>query len=360
MPEPVPTGVMSRPLLTIAIPTYNRAANLALLLRTLGPQVAAFPEVELLVSDNASPDETESVMRLFLQEGLRCRYIRNAENIGADSNFLQCYHQASGKYVWIFGDDDIIFPDSLAHILRFLTAEDCDLIYLTPFGFVTEPNERLLANSKPNVFAFTDPRAFVHSVGLRGDLILLSAVILNKDRVESHPHPDFATGRDTNLIQLGWTFTAVRYMRRAIVFERGLYAVCEFNPQRRFDIIRVFGVNWAIAVDRHFEAGSPLHAALLKDQLYSWFPTHWYGMRRKPDHTIIRGPVGQMKPIYGSLPLFWLCTYPLLAWPMLPAGGWLAIWRIIRKLDLWLNRRLSSAITNYDPPQKVSSSSFSA
>jgi abequosyltransferase len=344
MPESISTEVRSRPLLTIAIPTFARAANLALLLRTLKPEVAALPEIELLVSDNASPDETESVVRQFLQDGLRCRYIRNAENIGADSNFLQCYQQASGKYLWIFGDDDVIFPGALAHILRFLTAEECDLIYLTPFGFVTEPNERRLANPRPNVFAFTDPRAFVHAVGLRGDLILLSAVIVNKDSIGSHPHPDFDEGRDTNLIQLGWTFTAVRHMRRALIFERGLYAVCEFNPQRRFDIIRVFGVNWAAAAVRHFEPGSPLHTAVLNDQLYSWFPTHWYGMRRKPDHTIIRDPVGQMKPIYRRFPLFWLCTYPLLAWPMLPAGGWLALWRTIRKLDRWLNRRLHSAI----------------
>jgi hypothetical protein len=67
-------------------------------------------------------------------------------------------------------------------------------------------------------------------------------------------------------------------------------------------------------------------------------------MRRRPDHTIIRDPIGQMKPIYGRFTLFWLCVYPLLAWPMLPAGAWLALWRTIRKLDLWLNRRLRSAI----------------
>jgi abequosyltransferase len=348
MPESVSASmtdqVQRRPLLTIAVPTYNRAANLALLLRMLGPELAAHPEVELLVSDNASPDDTESVMRQFLRDGLRCRYLRNAENIGADPNFLQCYQQASGKYLWIFGDDDVIFPGALGHVMRFLAAEECDLIYLTPFGFVEEPNERRLANPRPNVFGFTDSRAFVHAVGLRGDLILLSAIIVNKDSVERLPHPDFAEGRNTNLLQLGWTFTALRHMRRAFVFERGLYAVCEFNPQRRFDIIRVFGVNWATAVDRHFEPGSPIHTALLNDQLYSWFPTHWYGMRRKPDHTIIRDPVGQMKPIYGRFPLFWLCVYPLLAWPMLPAGGWLALLRTIRKIDRWLNRRLHSAI----------------
>jgi hypothetical protein len=53
-----------------------------------------------------------------------------------------------------------------------------------------------------------------------------------------------------------------------------------------------------------------------------------------------------MRPIYGRFALFWLCVYPLLAWPMFPAGCWLFVWRTIRKLDLALNRlRVSRAVT---------------
>ena len=47
-----------RPLLTIAIPTYNRSEDLAGLLEVLEPQLAEFPQVEVLVSDNASTDDT--------------------------------------------------------------------------------------------------------------------------------------------------------------------------------------------------------------------------------------------------------------------------------------------------------------
>ena len=339
-PDPVPAAASEtiRPLLTLAIPTFNRAANLELLLRNVAPQIAALPQVELLISDNASTDSTEAVVQRFIAEGLRCRYLRNTANLDADPNFLQCYEQAAGKYVWIFGDDDVLFAGSLAYLLDLLAAAEYYIIYLAPFGFIREPDERRLANPRPAAYAFTDSPAFVHAVGLRGDLVMISAVIVNKEVVEAEPHPEFREGFGTQLLQMGWTFTALGRMRRGVVIERGLYAVCERDPKRMFDLARVFGVNWAAAADRYLEPGSRLHGEVLRDQLYSWFVTNWYGMRRNPSQTILRDPAGQMRPIYGRFPLFWLCVYPILTWPMPLAGAWLALWRGIRRLDRGLNR----------------------
>lgn len=342
------------PILTLAIPTYNRAAHLELLLAHIAPQLAALPQIELLISDNASTDNTAAVIQQFVAEGLTCRYLRNPANLDADPNFLQCFQQASGRYVWIFGDDDVLFPGSLAYIVSFLLRADSDqgeydLLYVAPFGFVDRPNERRLADPRPAAYAFTSPSAFVHAVGLRGDLIMISAVIVNKDTVERDPHPDFRAGFGTQLLQLGWTFTALGRMRRGLVVERGLYAVCEREPKRMFDLARVFGVNWAAAASRYLEPGSRLDRAVLRDQLYSWFITNWYGMRRNPSHTILRDPVGQMCPVYGRFLLFWLCVWPVLAWPMPLAGAWLALWRAIRRVDRALNRKLRRPVSRNNP-----------
>jgi glycosyltransferase involved in cell wall biosynthesis len=345
MREENPPGIAGeRPLLTLAIPTYNRSANLALLLKGIGAEIAGLPEVELLVSDNASPDDTEEVMREFLRAGLRCRYIRNASNIGADANFLQCYTEARGTYLWVFGDDDVLFPGSLRRVLRYLAAGDVDLVYLAPFGFMETPNERGQADARPAVFALEDARRFVHAVGLRGDLVMLSAVIVNKERVDSFPHADFELGGETNLLQLGWTFAALRHMRRGLIFERGLYAVCEVNPQRPFDVVGVFGVNWHRAANLYLEGDPGLIRAVLKDQLYAWFPTNWFGMRRRPELNRIVDPVGQMRPLYGGMGLFWVATWPLLAWPLPLAGVWLTLLRMVRRMDLLVNRRVTTRL----------------
>ncbi len=353
MPEQDSPQASSRPVLTLAVPTYNRAANLELLLRTLAPQLAAEPQIELLISDNASPDSTEALVRGLIAEGLRCRYLRNPHNIDADPNFLQCYREARGKYVWIFGDDDLLLPGALSLLMRFLVPAadrpEFDLIFVTPFGFLLRPDERRLARPDPQVFAFTDPVAFLQAVGLRGDLALISAILINKDTVERYPHPDFAEGKATNLLQLGWTFSALRHLRHGLVFDRGLLAVCELNPQRRFDVARVFGVHWAQAAARHLGPGTRLYRAVLRDQLYSWFVTNWYGMRRNPGHTILRDPVGQMRPYFGRLPLFWISTWPILTWPMPLAGAWLLFWRTLRRLDLWRHRRSAPKLTAPPP-----------
>jgi glycosyltransferase involved in cell wall biosynthesis len=341
MPDATPPPPDARPLLTLAIPTYNRASNLALLLDHLGPQLAELPQVELLISDNASSDATEATVQRYISQGLRCRYIRNPENLDSDPNFLQCYEQATGRYVWIFGDDDVLFPGALAYILPHLSGQPVDIAFVAAFHFDHAPNETGLANPQPEIYTYTAPKAFLHAVGLRNDsdLILISSVIVNKDTIEHEPHPDFTVGYRTQLLQLGWTFTAIKRMRRAVIFDRGLLAVCGLDPKRMFDSARVFGVNWELMVRTFIGRNHPLYTTLLNQQLYSWFVTRWYGIRRHPDLTIIRDPVGQMKPIYGHLALFWVCAYPLLAWPMFPAGCWLALWRTIRRVDRLLHRR---------------------
>ena len=350
MPSEFPVAP-SVPLLTIAIPTYNRATNLELLLSGLAPQLSALPQVELLISDNASPDSTEDLMRRLLNEGLPCRYIRNSSNIGSDLNFLQCYREASGKYVWIFSDDDYIFPDAVARVVSLLEQAEYDLVYLAPCGFVRTPDERGLAAPNAPAIAFDSSRAFVHAVYLRGDLILLSSVIVNKSWIEQHSHQDFETGRSTCLLQMGWVFTVLEHFRQGLLIERGLYTCCEDNPQRAWDAIRVFGVNWASAA-RHWLSPGLLLETVLNEQLYAWFPTNWYGFRRRPEHTIIHEPVRQMLPEYGNRLAFWIVAWPLITWPMLPAGGWLALLRIIRRADLALNRLLHKplpASRNADP-----------
>ena len=328
------------PLLTIAVPTYNRSANLALLLRNLAPQIAQFPQVELLISDNASPDDTEPIVRRSIAEGLRCRYIRNSENLDADPNCLQCYEQAAGTYVWILGDDDVLFPGALSYILPYLSGEPVDIALVAALHFNHEPNETGLANPNPKVHLYKVPEAFLHSAMLRSDsdLILISSVIVNKDTIEREPHPDFTVGYRTQLVQLGWTFTAIKRLRRAVLFESGLLAVCGLDPTRMFDLARVFGVNWEFMARTFVGRDNPLYTTLLNEQLYSWFVTRWYGMRRNSNRTIIRDPVGQMKPFYGHLALFWVCVYPLLSWPMFPAGCWVILWRTLRRVDRLLHR----------------------
>jgi len=103
------------PLVTIAIPTYNRADSY--LRKTIESALAqTYPHVEILVSDNASTDGTPALVRSL--GDARLRYSRLGENIGANRNYNRCLEQASGDYFLLLHDDDLIDRDFVSVCLR--------------------------------------------------------------------------------------------------------------------------------------------------------------------------------------------------------------------------------------------------
>jgi len=123
---------MTNPLLSICIPTFNRVDLLELCLSTVLHQVSEFAdEVECVVSDNASTDRTEAVMREYTKF-YSIRYFRNEENIGIIANITMCASElARGEFVWMIGDDDTLCVGTLEKILRLLRRPDApDLVGL--------------------------------------------------------------------------------------------------------------------------------------------------------------------------------------------------------------------------------------
>ncbi|MEQ8857289.1 MAG: glycosyltransferase family 2 protein [Pseudomonadales bacterium] len=96
------------PLVTIGIPTYNRAhGTLALALRSALHQT--YPRIEVVVSDNCSTDDTPQLMAGI--DDPRFRYVRHQQNLGANGNFNACLDAARGDYFLLLHDDDLIDPD---------------------------------------------------------------------------------------------------------------------------------------------------------------------------------------------------------------------------------------------------------
>lgn len=98
-------------ILTIAIPTYNGAGTLQETLDSVVTQLQ--PNVDILISDNASTDGTAEIVRKYQAGYPHIRYHRNSENVGADQNFNLAVQQAKGKYVWLLSDDDVLEPTAI-------------------------------------------------------------------------------------------------------------------------------------------------------------------------------------------------------------------------------------------------------
>lgn len=103
---------MKEVLLSICIPTYNRAAKVRGLLSFLKEELDSSDitcDICVLVRNNCSTDNTEDVVLnsdLFSDDKYNTLYIKNPENIGLLGNLEKLYKEAPGKYMWILGDDD--------------------------------------------------------------------------------------------------------------------------------------------------------------------------------------------------------------------------------------------------------------
>ena len=123
---------MNQPLLSVCIPTYNRIAYLRELLPILLREIVEANRiepgrVELVVCDNASPDGTEAFCR-DAGDSASYVYFRNAENVGGDANFLLCIERARGRYVWLFGDDELIEEGALTRVRDLLIQDSPALV----------------------------------------------------------------------------------------------------------------------------------------------------------------------------------------------------------------------------------------
>lgn len=103
---------MTKPLLSICIPTHNRAAFLYRTLRSItdNPIFANGDDVEIVISDNASTDATPEVAELFVDKyGDKVVYSRNDVDI-ADKNFEKAIRLARGAFRK-FANDTLCFAD---------------------------------------------------------------------------------------------------------------------------------------------------------------------------------------------------------------------------------------------------------
>lgn len=111
---------------TICIPTYNRAQFVHEAIQSVLAQ--SFTDLEVLVSDNASTDDTTNVVASFTDP--RVRYHRHAQNIGIGPNHRACAQMAQTEWVGFLSDDDLFTPDHVAHAFAAL-AQHPHAVYYT-------------------------------------------------------------------------------------------------------------------------------------------------------------------------------------------------------------------------------------
>jgi glycosyltransferase involved in cell wall biosynthesis len=125
---------------SICVPTCNRADFLRGSLATIVAQT--YTPLEILISDNASTDDTETICREAAAGDRRIRYVRHAANIGLYENHNFCLDESRGEYVGFLHDDDLHAPTLVAENAAMLDAHPSVGLVCADWDLIDEQGRR--------------------------------------------------------------------------------------------------------------------------------------------------------------------------------------------------------------------------
>ncbi|HEX6040597.1 glycosyltransferase family 2 protein, partial [Longimicrobium sp.] len=148
---------MSAPRVSIGMPVYNGGALLAQALDATLAQT--FRDVEVIISDNASTDDTEAVCRAAAARDPRVRYVRQPRNLGPLANFHYVLHEARGDYFMWAACDDLREPTFVEKLAAALDAAPGAVLASCQFDVIVEPGAAAPALGDDWSRFFAQPRA---------------------------------------------------------------------------------------------------------------------------------------------------------------------------------------------------------
>lgn len=219
------------PILSIFIPTYNRANYLKIALDSLVCQFEFLnsDKVEIVISDNASEDNTQDVCQEFVQRfPNKIIYNRNNENIGAESNFLKLFDLTNGQFVK-FSNDTVNFKENaLKEILNFIeeNLEEKPVLLFLNKGknkeYLVKSPDDLLKKMSYNL-------TWIGTIGFwKSDFVDVKEFFGLYNQV---PH--------VNAI-----YSIVDKKRNCKILAKSLFEVQLINNKGGYNIVKVFGINY--------------------------------------------------------------------------------------------------------------------
>ncbi|MPY81110.1 MAG: glycosyltransferase [Actinophytocola sp.] len=181
------------PRLSIGLPVYNGATYLSEAIDALLGQT--YSDFELIISDNASTDDTADIGRSYAAADPRIRYLRQVRNIGCAPNHNVVVHEARGELFKWASNDDLYARDLLQRCVEALDEHPQIVLahswtaMIDDSGAVTQAIEYPLATISPNA-----PERF-HSMlfGNGGDDdggVIRTEVLRRTPLVDSYHHAD--------------------------------------------------------------------------------------------------------------------------------------------------------------------------
>jgi len=244
------------PLVSLCIPTYNRAPYLKALLQSIVDYLPTNERrLEILVADNAGADDTPAVVDAFRGQLPTLEYYRNPENVGTELNLLGLVERSKGSYIWLFGDDDLFRANGIEAVLASLS-DGPDYVVLNYGPIARDGNPKAVER----FFDIHENRKFkrrdevMKEFGLK--LGLINSVVFRRDVFVEVPRADYLRHMTSGLSYL--------YVSLSVAAREGLGKVLaepvfsyrsENSPWSAERWARVYGKDLSLLLEEMIEKG---------------------------------------------------------------------------------------------------------
>jgi glycosyltransferase involved in cell wall biosynthesis len=294
------------PFLSVCILTYNRVGTLKEALDSILPQIANRSDVELLVSDDCSPDpRTAELVQSYCAANPRLRYIRSPVNTGLDGNVVTCIQNAAGEYTNLFSDDDLFPPDYVNRLIEDLTEHRPVVAYINHRAFHNNDPAQMNSPTQPVLKrVFTNPTEYFLYTGLG----FMSAVIVKTEEARKHVSK-VSHGLSSAHVEIA-SRTALS-SQGPFLFDGTLSVMARYDLNSWYDVLTFGPMN-----------GTRVHEALRDEGLLTQADVDWFNLkaiRLFLPRCIVNNrlnsskpaPAAELKKLYGRYPQFYRFAYPL-------------------------------------------------
>jgi len=170
----------TKKLLSIVIPSNNLARYLEKALDSIIMEEGISKYVEICISDNSNKLETNEMYKRKYSSSSVINYKRSLNSPSLDENAFEVSKMAKGKYIWFFGDDDLLIKGSLSKILNFLKVKNPSLVIFNSKSFDKKGQiqERRVPVNENIFFKLEDNDKFLSMMG--GYITYIPSILIDR------------------------------------------------------------------------------------------------------------------------------------------------------------------------------------
>jgi abequosyltransferase len=298
---------MNNIILSICIPTYNRASFLDRSLFYITSQISSVENlIEIIILDNDSSDDTLLIVKKYVEKGFPISYIKNDYNLGPDINVDKCYQIANGKYVLALGDDDIIVLNSLKKLINLIENTDYGVIHLA-----SKPIESNIIydfeKDSLNFKIYSNHDKFFEKIGY--GITFISANIVNRkfynNKLTSHY-------LGSSLPQVPFILISILKCNKNLLIQ-DIILRAQVDNTGGYNLLKVFGINLnKILSQISLEFPETRFYQIITNKLIIYFFPFWI-IKLKKDLNFNKSEKANklLKPLFYRNFRYWIYCYPL-------------------------------------------------